>query len=515
MNPERCPPPAVLSPSVAHGTMTAFASILFEDGFVVEASAEPEFFTDLNLDQIVAAVTAGRDEYELATFFYAPVRDVEAVRYRHQVLSDLEQQEVRAAVREFARAMSTMREQVGLIGTLRQELQKQRWFLQAVASYCAGVGAFAHRLAELELRSPGMTALRDYLQSYTTSEAFVSLASETGEREADLAAVTYGVHIRGTRVRVSRYDGESDMSDEVQRAFAKFAQRAVKDHRRTYREDAHMDHIEEQIAELVARLHPETFTALRDYCDRRRGYLDATIVRFDREVQFYFYLSYLEAIAPLRSLGLAFSHPRVSARSKHEHATQTFDLALAMKLAREGATVVCNDFEVDGPERILVISGPNNGGKTTFARTFGQLHYLAALGLPVPGRDTRPVPARPDLHPLRARGGHRDAAGQVRGRTGAHPRDPVAGDRRQRGDHERELRLDDAARRARRGQRGRRATRRPRRAGGVRHLRRRAGLAGTQHGEHDEHRGPRGPRGAHLPGRAQARRRPGVRVGAV
>ncbi len=387
MNPERCSPPAVLSPSVAHGTMTAFASILFEDGFVVEASAEPEFFTDLNLDQIVAAVTAGRDEYELAPFFYAPVRDVEAVRYRHQVLSDLEQQEVRAAVREFARAMSTMREQVGLIGTLRHELQKQRWFLQAVASYCAGVGAFAHRLAELELRSPGMTALRDYLQSYTTSEAFASLASETGEREADLAAVTYGVHIRGTRVRVSRYDGEADMSDEVQRAFAKFAQGAVKDHRRTYREDAHMDHIEEQIVELVARLHPETFTALRDYCDRRRGYLDATIVRFDREVQFY--LSYLEAIAPLRSLGLAFAHPRVSARSKHEHATQTFDLALAMKLAREGATVVCNDFEVDGPERILVISGPNNGGKTTFARTFGQLHYLAALGLPVPGRDTR------------------------------------------------------------------------------------------------------------------------------
>ncbi|MGO9957351.1 MAG: MutS-related protein [Solirubrobacteraceae bacterium] len=373
--------------SVGHGTMTSFASILFEDGFVVDASAEPEFFTDLNLDQIVAAVTAGRDEYELAPFFYAPLREVEAVRYRHRVLADLEQEDVHGAVREFARVMSVMREQVELIGGLRHELQKQRWFLQAVASYCAGVSAFAHRLAELELQSQGMTALRDYMQSYATSEAFSSLASETGEREADLAAVTYGVHIRGTRVRISRYDGEADMSDEVQRAFAKFAQGAVKDHRRTYREDPHMDHIEEQIAELVARLHPETFTALRDYCDRHRGYLDATVVRFDREVQFY--LAYLQAIVPLRSLGLTFSHPRVATRSKHEHATQTFDLALAMKLARAGATVVCNDFELAGPERILVVSGPNNGGKTTFARTYGQLHHLAALGLPVPGRDTR------------------------------------------------------------------------------------------------------------------------------
>ena len=161
----------------------------------------------------------------------------------------------------------------------------------------------------------------------------------------------------------------------------------MKDYSVKFNEWPQMNHVEAAVMERVAKLHSELFTELEAYCKKNTTYLDKTIGNFDREIQLY--ISYVDYLAPLRRAGLNFCYPTLSVESKELCAIDVFDLALAKALLAKGTTVVCNDFHLKGKERIFIVSGPNNGGKTTFARMFGQLHYLASLGCLVPGRNVK------------------------------------------------------------------------------------------------------------------------------
>jgi DNA mismatch repair protein MutS len=365
-----------------------FQSILFErPAGGVDGLREPDFFVDLNLSQVLESVVAGREQYNLKPFFFAPLHQVTAVHYRHEVLRDLEQFDVREPIGRFARSMQWMREHLGQAGKLHYHLQKQSWFLDAVEIYCEAVRSLATDLAASDLSSRGLRGLRDYLAEYGASERFTSLTAELTALKDALARVRYAVRINGARVTVSRYADEADYGAAVEQTFARFQQGAVQSHLARLPDYVEMNHVEAKILDGVVRLYPDVFRARADFCAGHGDYLDATIGRFDREVQFY--LAYLEMVEHLRTAGLAFCYPHVSARSKEIAAEETFDIALASKVGPENGTVVGNSFYLTGPERVFVVSGPNNGGKTTFARTFGQLHYLASLGLLVPGREAR------------------------------------------------------------------------------------------------------------------------------
>jgi DNA mismatch repair ATPase MutS len=347
----------------------------------------PSFFPDLNCDQIVAGITVGLDEYNLAPFFHACLQRAEAIRYRHEVMQDLERASVYESVSDFAAKMREVREHLRQTQKMYYKEQKEAWFRDAVEIYCAAINEFAADLRAADLHSRGLLGFRGYLAKYARSAQFCSLVNEADKLKADLATVEYSVLIKGDRFTVAKYDGEADYSVEVERTFEKFKQGAVKDYRVNFTVSVEMNHIEAKILEFVARLFPEVFTPLEEFCARNRDFMDPVLAAFDREVQFY--LAYFKYADALKRAGLHFCYPRISSADREVYSYEGFDIALAHKLLKENSPVVCNDFHLSGRERILVVSGPNQGGKTTFARAFGQLHYLASIGLPVPGQEAQ------------------------------------------------------------------------------------------------------------------------------
>jgi DNA mismatch repair protein MutS len=368
-----------------------FGSLLYADAAGLTAGEDPTdtaVVSDLNLDQVIEAVAGRKEEHDLiAGLLYNPARDAAVISYRHEVFRDLEDPALFEAAQRFCERMRQVRARLSQLAKMESDRYREGWFLDAAAIYCDAVRSLGADLAGSPVTARGLLAFRDYLDGYVASAGFTGLAADTAARKEDLASITYQVRIDGLRVEVSRYDGEPDYSAEIEKTFERFRQGAVKEYRVKYRTEPGMTHVGAWILDLVARLFSDEFSALAEYCRSHAGFTDPAVSQFDTELQFY--LAYLGYIAPLRKAGLDFCYPELTASSKEIFARDTFDIALAAKLAGEGRNVVTNEFHLSDPERVIVVSGPNQGGKTTFARTFGQLHHLAAAGCPVPGSAAR------------------------------------------------------------------------------------------------------------------------------
>lgn len=370
---------------------TGQCSILFMDAASAgtEAAEAPECFRDLNLDRILDGIALGYAEYDLRPYFHAPLTSPEAVMYRQEVMRDLEQDTVHHAVKTFAEAMRSVRGQLALAKKEQHRYVDERWFLDAAATYCEAVTQLNDDLRRATVVSRGLTVFRAYLDHYADAPSFRTLLRETRRVKAGLSDICYGVLIRNGCVTVRPFESEPDYAASVEATFAKFRQGTVKDYRVHLPSSIGTNHVANAVLERVARLFPEAFRALDGFRATYPEFLDDTVVRFDREV--HFYLAYLDYIRLFKRRGLTFCYPEVSDSAGEVFSRDGFDLALADKLARDDRTVVCNDFALRDEERILVVTGPNQGGKTTYARAFGQIHYLASLGCPVPGSEARLV----------------------------------------------------------------------------------------------------------------------------
>ena len=382
-----------------------FYSVLFP----TEESAQkprnqkaPDCFSDLQLDRILKAVLPDYAQFDLEEFYYTPVTDPETVRYRQEVMRELAEPEKRAAMEEIIRRITAAhaslegtRPKLLSLGILTGEKPKDNYlemgrFLDALTDYLDAVNALNSGLIKLDLRSPGLRGFAAYLKSYCASEKLRDMTERWQRLKESIGRIRFNMFVkRGNfflvakpgSIRVTPYGGQEDYALRITELFSRFRQGESRSFFRSMSEKPRSEHIENQVLRMVSNLYPEEFWELRDFVRVYLDVEDATVLAFTREIQFYF--AWLDMVKTMEEIGFSFCYPQLRGREEGRFAMDAYDLALALRTLKP---VAPSDFSLTPPEQILVVTGPNRGGKSTFARAFGQIFHLASLGVSIPAR---------------------------------------------------------------------------------------------------------------------------------
>jgi hypothetical protein len=347
---------------------------------------DPPFFGDLAIDRILDDVTKGYEAYELRPLYSHVPHDPAVIDHRQDVLADIAIPDIRELLTRFGDTMRAVREQIALAEKSNVRHQRAARLVNAAIHYCTGLETLFKELKAAAPNSAGLSGVAVKLGEYLASSHFKDLNDGAQQCRKALDSVRYTVLIRGGTVTVRDFVEEPDYNAIIAEFFDRFRQGKIEKHKLEIPRSNTMNHIEAEILHGVAKLNHDTFAILDAFIEVHQSFVDPLIAHFDREVQFY--LSWLAFIDRLSATGLSFCRPELI-ENHLIYVQEGFDLALAEKLRAEGARTVTNDYELRDSERIFVVTGPNQGGKTTFARMIGQMHYFANLGMTVPGRQAR------------------------------------------------------------------------------------------------------------------------------
>ena len=136
-----------------------------------------------------------------------------------------------------------------------------------------------------------------------------------------------------------------------------------------------------RIRELENDEHREIIRILTEFTDFLRPYLDELLVSYNFLANIDLIRAKSKFSIQIGAIKPAFENRRVIDWAQAVHPL----LFLALK--KSNRKVIPLDITLDGENRLLVISGPNAGGKSVCLKTVGLLQYMFQCGMLVPVRD--------------------------------------------------------------------------------------------------------------------------------
>ncbi len=381
-----------------------------------------ETVRDLALEKTLDAFATDRQtRQDVSQVLLELTTDPAVILYRQAILQDL---------LDFPAVTSTLAAilpNLEALGAYRQSIDRQKVPLQALAWRASeleylveAVTALDETLAPLEeqIQSTGLHRLLETVRSLRGEPTFRQLEKELPAilpRLRSNLSVTIGVNLdRQLRpieaVLVAVNEEKYAASPLIERLLGRQSEwRGIAPLHRAAEELAGIDSDHEIFKKGFNPLLAPLFKDLANVLARVVKPIEEALQRFlhlngdilqKLRPEINYYLAAVRMIEGLRAQGLPMCRPEIRpAGERICRIEQSFNLNLARHMMGQqpgiaiGPQIILNDILLDDRSRVQILTGPNQGGKTTYTQMVGLNQLLAQAGLLIPGRAGQISPA--------------------------------------------------------------------------------------------------------------------------
>ena len=331
---------------------------------------------DLNITAIIDEIRKLTPDFPSEYLLFPPY-DKDTQKLRGETAEELYgSSAVFDSMKRMASKLYTLKQHCRNIIDIKNKDARNHCFLCAVLEYCA---ALRYLLEITEgAASRGLAGLHGYAAELLgkAETGLYTRAQELMGKIDEMLALSLYADFMGQNIKtaVSEKEPLSDkialLAEDILGAKLNFSFSAVN--------NVQISPLEEALLALMKAQNASVFEELELFYEENKLLDFYSLIDLRDEILFF--TGYIEFVKKYEKAGFSFALPKTVEGTICMR--NVYDISLAVKLGKPDL-IVANSAEIQKGD-IFVVSGANQGGKTTFLRSFGQCVFLAAHGLPVP-----------------------------------------------------------------------------------------------------------------------------------
>lgn len=348
-------------------------SIIWADRPPVREALMPSFFIDLNLDQIVYKINSLRKNYDVKKLYYMLPDSKETQVMRRNIYEDIRKSDVFECLLAYSDEMKKVRDYLAYSEEISFAPQKAVLFVTAANSYCNAV-ELLDRLSGA-CQSAELSTLVENTLEYINGNEYSQMKKLVAELFSEISGFEYKLILTRDNVTIKPEKAHGDYFAKIKRAFPEALDTGFESPFRTRKG---LSHMETEAYARIAKEHGSCIEKCKEFMLTYKNFCLDDFLDLEFELQLYLSFNIFERY--MEENGFGFSTPGLG---ELIYAEGVYDIALALTLFNHERPVITNDVVMHEGEKFLVVTGPNQGGKTTFARSIGQMIYFSMMGLSV------------------------------------------------------------------------------------------------------------------------------------